>query len=192
MFMFGNLQQLHAPRPAGLTSDTRYYYVVLAVTAACCAAVVFVRRSRLGRLLRALSESPAALAAHGTDVNVTRVFVFCISEILAGVARAVIGPVTESATGPTFDFSISLMLVAVLAVAGANPLLSAFVAAALHIVVPSYLTDATLVRYSPILFGVAAIATAAGSARVVHRWLDSRRGAERAASTRVRTRLVTA
>ena len=41
-------------------------------------------------MLRALSDSPTALVTHGLSVNVTRLLVFCLSGVLAGVAGALI------------------------------------------------------------------------------------------------------
>ena len=58
--------------------------------------VVGVRRSRLGRLLRGLSDSPAALEAHGANTRLTRLYVFCISAGIAAVGGVLIGGVTQT------------------------------------------------------------------------------------------------
>ncbi|HWE65084.1 MAG TPA: ABC transporter permease [Acidimicrobiales bacterium] len=162
--MFGFSDSRTAPRPhlgaLHLGTDTGYYYVILAVTLACCALVVLVQRSRLGRLLRALGDSPVALDAHGTNTNLIRLLVFCISAGLAGIAGALSGPVTGFANGLSFDYSVSLLLIAVLALAGRRTIVSAFIAGALIEVVPGYITNATVSTYIPAIFGLAAIAVA--------------------------------
>jgi branched-subunit amino acid ABC-type transport system permease component len=160
-WMFGPGNQIKVPRPAlgslKTGTDTGYYYVVLAVAVACSVLVVLVRRSRLGRLLRGLADSPEALTAFGTSTNVTLLAVFSISAFLAGVAGAVAGPITRSATGFSFRFDISLVLLAVLAMAGRQPILSAYLAAFFYVVGPSYITNQTLSDLTPVLFGGAAI-----------------------------------
>lgn len=190
--MFGAANSLEVRRPTlfglHLTTDIRYYYVVLAVTLLCCAAVVVVRRSRLGRFLRALADSPAALTAHGVNTNLTRLFVFCISAFLAGLAGALLGPVTGSASALSFDFFVSLLLLAVLAITGRQPVLSAFVAAGLYAVAPSYLTTAKASTYAQLTFGVLAVGAAVVGQRAAAVVRPSRRVDERAGAGRVMAR----
>ena len=183
-FMFGKALSVHAPRPHlggfRLDTDTGYYYVVLAVGAACCGLILAVRRSRLGRLLAALSQSPTALEAHGTDTNLTRLFVFCISAFLAGIGGALIGPVTGFATAVSFNFTISLVMLAVLWLAGSRPLLAPVVAAGLYLVAPSYSTSPTVSAYTPVAFGVLAILVAVRfGGRLVEATARGQRTAER-------------
>ena len=54
-------------------SDKSYYYLCLVLTVVVAGLVVAVTRSRLGRLLRAMADSPTGLATTGTSINVTRV-----------------------------------------------------------------------------------------------------------------------
>ncbi len=67
-YMFGNLGLgVRVPMPVfralGLTqSDKSYYYLCLALAVVVMVFVIAVGRSRLGRLLRALSDSPTGLA----------------------------------------------------------------------------------------------------------------------------------
>lgn len=170
-FMFGVLNRVTVPRPKILgidfTSDRGYYYLALIVTLLACAVVLVVRRSRLGMLLRALSDSPDALDAHGTNTNVTRVLVFCIAALLAGVGGAVLAGVPESASGSaggTFDFTVSLVFVAVLGFCGRRPLLAPFLAAFLYQVVKIYpgFNDPTVIKYQGAIFGLLAVAVAIG------------------------------
>jgi branched-subunit amino acid ABC-type transport system permease component len=181
--MFGSSQAASAPRPAGASGDTAYYYVVLLVAAFAVLIMVLTRRSRLGRLLRGLADSPAALAAHGASTSVVRLFAFCISAFLAGLGGAVLAPVTGSATGGTFNFGVSLTILAVLVIAGRRAIPAMLVAAALYIVVPGYITNATLLGYLPVAFGVAAIVAGTGALGAVRRAIDgTRRALERTAA----------
>jgi branched-subunit amino acid ABC-type transport system permease component len=162
--MFGARGLRSAPRPkldllVNAAGDRGFYFVVLAVVLLSCVLVAVLLRSRLGRLLRALGDSPTALLTQGLAVNTTRVAVFCLSAFLAGIAGALLvaapGQVSRVGFGP-FE---SLMWVAVLAIAGRRVLPGAFVAAALLVLLPSYLPDSFL-EYQPLMFGVLALVTA--------------------------------
>jgi branched-subunit amino acid ABC-type transport system permease component len=192
--MFGGAGTiLRAARPVFGRSDTAYYYVVLAVATLCALLVIGVRRARLGRLLRGLADEPDALAALGTETNITRLLVFCISAFLAGIGGALIAPVTGAVTAPSFDFSVSLLLIAVLFVAGRQPILGAVIAAALYIVGPSYLTGSRAPADVAVAFGVAAVfAATLGGYPIVTRLAASKKTAERAARRPLRTRAVQA
>src|SRR5262249_59430244 len=74
--MFGiSTQGLYMPMPhlnwMKVDSDKGFYYVVLIILVITAIAVAAITRSRLGRLLRALSDSPNALTMAGTNVTVT-------------------------------------------------------------------------------------------------------------------------
>jgi branched-subunit amino acid ABC-type transport system permease component len=198
--MFGILNRVEVPRPVILgidfTSDRGYYYLALLVALAACGMVLIVRRSRLGMLLRALSDSPDALDAHGTNTNVTRVLVFCIASFLAGIGGGVLAGVPESASGAaggTFDFTVSLVFVAVLGFCGRRPLLSPFIAAFLFQVVKIYppFSDPTFLKYQGVLFGLLAIGGAVAPAVTLRR-IGGRRAAERGANGPVQARVMDA
>jgi branched-subunit amino acid ABC-type transport system permease component len=192
ILMFGGTFAIRSPRPhlGGLHTDTDvgYYHVVLAVTVACCALVVLVRRSRIGRLLRAFADSPTAVDAHGTNTNELKVLVFSVSAFMAGIAGALIGPITGTAAAASgidvggFDSSVSLLLITVLFVAGRQPIFSAVLGAVLLVIIPSYATGDTAIKWNPIIFGSLAIVTAILGGRSMVEWLrSSRRLRERAA-----------
>lgn len=177
--MFGRHDLLIAPRPSIAGSDRAYYYVVLGVAVLACVLVVVILRSRLGRLLRGLADSPVALSVHGTNVDVTRVLVFCISAFLAAVAGAMIGPLSGSINGVPFQALTSLTLLVVLAIAGPGNLSAAFVAAAAYIVVPSYIDNPTFSQWLQLVFGASALGIAIASGRA------KRARAERLGATRL-------
>ena len=185
--MFGVLNRVVVPRPRILgidfTTDTRYYYLALIMAALTSLAVVVVLRSRLGSLLRALSDSPDALDAHGTNTTVTRVLVFVIAAFLAGVGGGVLAGVPQSASGSaggTFDYTVSLVFVAVLGFCGRRPILSPLLAAFLFQVVKIYpgFSDPTFIKYQGAIFGALALSVAIAPGLNLNR-LVGRRGFER-------------
>jgi branched-subunit amino acid ABC-type transport system permease component len=175
--MFGALGNRDGARPdfAGLSSDAGYFYLCLAAGALAVAAVVAIKRSRLGRLLNALADSPIALATHGTSTQITRVLVFCISASMAAVGGALLvgvtGSVSSSGTSAVALVSFnSLLWLVVLSFVGRSPLVAPVLSAFVLVVAPSYITDPRTVRVQTLVFGVLAIATAVYGP-VVSRWV---------------------
>lgn len=162
-FLFGSGGHvLHMPRPHILLlgTDKGFYFVLLASFGLAAAAVVWIERSRLGRLLRGLADSPLALQTNGANVNITRVIVFCISAFLAGISGALVSQLAGTVTADSYQPLDSLILIAVLAVVSRRTIPAALLASGAFIVVPAYINNATLSEYLPLLFGVAAILAA--------------------------------
>jgi ABC-type branched-subunit amino acid transport system permease subunit len=156
----GGLGSLPAPRPSFARSEKAYFYVVLGFVIACVLLVLAVQRSRLGRLLRAMADSPLALSTYGTNVTVIKVAVFCISAFLAGLSGALLAPINGTASAGGFGAFASLLLLVVLSIAPGREVTAAFGAATALIVLPSYLTNSTLNEYLPVAFGLCAVIVA--------------------------------
>lgn len=184
--MFGQIDSVTVNRPHLLginaTSDRAYYYLALIMAAVCAAIVIGVRRSRLGRLLRGLSDSPASLEAHGTNTRITRLFVFCISAGIAAIGGVVIAGVTQSAGGTAggpFGYFNSAVLLAILAFCGSqaliSPAIAAFVFEVLKVYGPS--NSSWFTNYEGCFFGLLAIVVAVAPG--IRPSFSSRRSAER-------------
>ena len=162
--MFGpTVGGVHTPRPhvsiggLDLSSGKGFYFLVIVAAAATTFLIIAIERGRMGRLLAALRDSPTALEVHGTDVNVVRTVVFCISAALAGAAGALTGSLYGYAVGPEFDWFQSLVLaVLILIVVGGAPWY-ALLAAAGQVLIPSYVSYTNVANYEFILFGIFAI-----------------------------------
>ena len=111
--MFGGLTPIVAPRPSFAESDEAFYYFVLVCVVLTVLLIGLLNRSRLGRLLRGMADSPLALQTQGTTVNMPRLMVFAISAFLAGVAGGLASMVHFS-TATIFPAAESLTIVAVL------------------------------------------------------------------------------
>jgi ABC-type branched-subunit amino acid transport system ATPase component/ABC-type branched-subunit amino acid transport system permease subunit len=163
-------------RPAFAQSDIAYYYLLLVFAAAAGLLAVWLVRSRLGRLLRGMSDSPLALATHGTSVVTTRVLVFCIAAFLAGCSGALYGGAVHAVTSADFDAFSSLTFLALLAIVPGREPWYGFAAAFSLAVIPSWISgSATVTDWLNVLFGVAAVQIAIGLAprnERLHRLLD--------------------
>jgi ABC-type branched-subunit amino acid transport system permease subunit len=177
MFGVGGNMLIDRPHLLGLDTETDKgsYYTALIIALACLGIIVATMRSRLGRLLRAYGDSPQAMLAHGANTRVTSVWVFCISAFIAAIGGALLGATTAAAGAVSFDYNISLILVAVLAASTLftlgrrSPIGTAIIGALLYVVLKVYITDSFFVRYQGVGFGLLALAVACGPGMKVFR-----------------------
>jgi branched-subunit amino acid ABC-type transport system permease component len=167
-FMFGASGTRPAPRPGvfGLASDSRFFYLAAGIAALACVLAGLLCRSRLGRLLRAMSDSPLGLSTFGLSVNVTRVLVFCLSAVIAAEGGALLAAGGGSASAVGFDATRSLLWLAALAIGGRGLIKPALVAVTGLAVAPSYFPT-LFADWGAALFGAAALVAAlAGDGRL--------------------------
>jgi ABC-type branched-subunit amino acid transport system permease subunit len=111
----------------------------------------------LGRLLRALADSPTAVESIGINPTASRVLVFCLSAFLAAIAGGLLGTLTKVVNPASFGFFQSLLWITVLVTAGVSTLGGSALAAFLLVSTPAILTGGTFVEWQPVAFGVAAM-----------------------------------
>jgi ABC-type branched-subunit amino acid transport system permease subunit len=164
-FFFGQSDGIPMPRPDfwRFSSDRGYYYAELVVACGCALLVVVIERSRLGRLLRGLADSPIALTTLGANANVTRIIAFSVSAFLAGVSGALLGAQFQTIDQNSFAVFSSLILVAVLAISGRSTIRAAVIGSLLFTVMPGYVNHAEFNQWLPLIFGSAALVAAVGS-----------------------------
>jgi ABC-type branched-subunit amino acid transport system ATPase component/branched-subunit amino acid ABC-type transport system permease component len=162
-FMFGSVGLgVQVPMPdfpaLGLDgSDTSYYYLCLILTVVVTGIVIVIGRSRLGRLSRALGDSPRGLSTTGTSINVTRVLVFCLSAFLAAIAGVLAAGAIGQASGSSYQPIQSLTYFALVIITLGGAPWYALTAAAGLVLVPSYLTSVNTSNWLQVIFGVSAI-----------------------------------
>jgi ABC-type branched-subunit amino acid transport system ATPase component/branched-subunit amino acid ABC-type transport system permease component len=164
-YMFGaNNLGLTEPRPhlswLAIGTDKGFYYVVLALATLTAVLVVTLNRSRLGRLLRGIADSPTALETSGTSVNVTRVIVFCLSAFLAAVGGALAGVSQSTVSATSYQPLLSLTYFAlIIIVVGSEPWYAVISAGAL-VLIPSYISGSNVTTVLQLAFGATAILAA--------------------------------
>jgi ABC-type branched-subunit amino acid transport system permease subunit len=172
-WMFGVGQVLtRRPQVLGLDKDKHFYYLLLLIAVLAVGVVALAERSRLGRLLRGLADSPVALTTLGTNVNVSRVIVFCLSTFLAGISGATNAALYSSVNQYSFNYVESLVALAVMAISGRRTLTVAIVAPILLYVVPGYIDDPKINYILQIGFGLAAVVAAGISQGSLARFID--------------------
>jgi branched-subunit amino acid ABC-type transport system permease component len=180
--MFGKSISVEVGRPqlfGDPATDRQLYYLFLVIAAVVCAALVALNRSRLGRLLRGLSETPTMLATQGLAVSSIRMLGFCISAFFAGVAGAMLITQTGSASGVGYGPIQSLLLLAILGLSGTGLIRSAAVAAALYAVLPAYATQLNS-EWQSVAFGTVAMISAIllANREAMQRWFSASASAD--------------
>ncbi len=163
-FMFGpTTAGIPVPRPnfsiAGFNfgTDTGFYYVILFFAVLAGLTMVLIMRSRLGRVLGAMSDSPVALETLGTSINLSKLLVFCISSFIAAISGALAASLFSFAVGSEFSSFSSLTLLALVAIIPIGAPWFALLAGAGLEVIPAYINLGKVNDYFSILFGVSAI-----------------------------------
>ncbi|HLN16321.1 MAG TPA: ATP-binding cassette domain-containing protein [Acidimicrobiales bacterium] len=166
---------LEAPRPDlgpfNSNDDATFYVVLLVMFLLAVGLTTSIRRARLGRLLRALGDSPRALQTQGTAINITKVTVFCISAFLAGIGGCLLMSQERFLDATPFSSTSSLTLVVVLLTLRVAEPYSSLAAAGALIVLPSFLNPTAQIWWLDIGFGAAAVLVAvSSSAAWLPRW----------------------
>ncbi|WP_236791999.1 branched-chain amino acid ABC transporter permease/ATP-binding protein [Amycolatopsis sp. GM8] len=166
-YMFGDLGLgVTVNRPDStvidFTSDENYYYLVLVICLLFTGLLVAISRSRLGRLLRGLADSPTGLATSGASINVTRVLVFCLSAFIAGIAGvldagALAAGGSATINGQSYPPLQSLIYFTLIIISVGGVPWYALVTGMLTMLIPSYLPSTQTSYWLTVLFGVFAL-----------------------------------
>ena len=122
--------------PIELTSDRARFMVAAAGFAGFAVFVLVIRRGRFGRLLAAMSDSPAAAATLGMSILRTKVAVFALSGGMAGAAGALFGVTRGSAGAVDFDVIRSLFIFLLATIGGITTVTGAFIGGVVSTVLP--------------------------------------------------------
>jgi ABC-type branched-subunit amino acid transport system permease subunit len=118
----------------------------------------------LGRVLRALADSPTASQSLGVNPVSTKVLAFSIAAFLAAIAGGLLATLTQAISAASFDYSLSLLWVTVLVTGGATTLRGVVYAALLLIAAPYVLgnvvSSTAVAEWLPVTFGLTAIVMA--------------------------------
>ena len=158
--VFGSHGAASVARPSLFATDKAFYYFAVAVVVAGLVLIEVVRATRLGRVLRAMADSPVALQSIRINPTASRVMVFCLSAFLAAISGGLLGSLIRSINLASFGFFQSLIWLTVLVMAGASSLGGAVLAAVLLVAAPAVFTSSTVTEWQPVAFGLGAVVLA--------------------------------
>lgn len=137
---FGDLGGLTAGRPSlaglDLTGDGAFVFTTAVLFVALAVALLAVRRARLGRILVAIRDSPAACSTLGLNMNWLRVGVFAASAGIAGLSGAMFAGLRGTISTDDFMLFASLSMVLVAFAWGITTVTGALVAATFLMFMP--------------------------------------------------------
>jgi branched-chain amino acid transport system permease protein len=107
-----------ALRPPAFQDGYRYYLLCLGFLALVVWLDRRLTRSKAGRALAALRESPRVAASYGIDVRAYILLAFAVSGVFAGVAGALMAHHDEVIVGSSFDFRLALLFILMTVVGG--------------------------------------------------------------------------
>ncbi len=149
------------PRPDWAQSDRAYYYVVLGFVLVTAVVMMAIQRSRLGRMLRGMSDSQTAVSMMELNTSVSKIIVFCISGFFAGLGGILYGAAARFASygGQKYTTFFAFLLFGVLVLAPlALPWYALFGVVAT--LIPSWIPGNHASSWENIIFGVFAVVVA--------------------------------
>ena len=184
--VFGVSLSLNVARPhlPGISMyNDRYYFVALAVVfTAIAVGLVAVRRSRFGRRMLAISDSPSACLTLGVDMTMSKLAVFTVSAGIAGLGGALYAGAQGAVSPNDFQFLLSLTLLLLAVAWGIRTTAGMFAAGIVLALQPLLSQHLTHPRDAfSLLVGLAAIAVSQnpegtfGGNTPLQMWRDRRR-----------------
>jgi len=112
--VFGVSLSLSVARPhlplVSVTSDRRYFAFLCIVFTAIAIGLLALRRSRFGRRMLAITDSPSACLTLGVDMTRSKLAIFTLSAAIAGLGGALYGGAQSAVSPNDFPFILSLTL----------------------------------------------------------------------------------
>lgn len=149
------------PRPDWASSDEAFYYLLVALFVVTAALLTWLDRSRFGRMLRGLSDSPTALKTMGLTLSSTRILMFAVSGFFAGVSGILYGSTVGFAAYSDVNYTSfqSLVLLAILIISPFGVPWYALFAAPV-VIIPAYISGEAVPNWLNVAFGVFAVIVA--------------------------------
>lgn len=135
-YLFGLGNTLSAHRVFGLTNDRAYVTLIAVVFVLIALALLAVRRGRIGRVLIAIRDSPAAVGTLGLNQKVVRVAVFAGSSFIAGIAGGLLAGLQGQIQATDFELFVSLPLLLLAVVGGVTSVTGAAIGGFLLMLLP--------------------------------------------------------
>lgn len=130
---------------------TPYYYLVLVFVGITAYFLLRLSDSRLGRALVAIREDELAASCMGIPVLKTKLYAFGVSSFIAGVAGSIFAAKQTIVTPDSFDFVLSVFLLAMVVLGGLGNIWGAVLGALVLGILPELLRGFS--SYRMLIFG---------------------------------------
>ncbi|MQA87638.1 MAG: inner-membrane translocator [Streptosporangiales bacterium] len=133
---FGLGESLPVPRPREFAGEGAYAVFVAAVFVVMAAGLLALRRGRIGRMLVAMRDSPAACATLGLNQRGLRIGLFAASAGMAGLAGGLFGGLRGTIGAADFQVFKSLPLLLLAVVGGVTSVTGALLGGLVLMLLP--------------------------------------------------------
>ncbi len=150
---------LDVPAPAifgyAFNSPTKLFYLVLAFVVLSVLFLSNVVKSRPGRMLIAMRDSPLAASSMGINVPRLKVLAFAVSAAMSALGGALYAPIINFISVEHFTLWLSITFISMIVVGGLGSITGSFLGAAFVVLVPELLRG--FGAYHQIIYGMAMI-----------------------------------
>jgi branched-chain amino acid transport system permease protein len=120
-------------------SDQRNYYMIWIITLAVMLLSINLSQSRIGRALRAISDSEVAARVMGVNARVLKVQIFTVSAVISAIAGSLYAHTMTFISPASFGFNFSIELVTMVIIGGLGSIYGSFLGAAILTILPEFL-----------------------------------------------------
>lgn len=132
-----------------------YYYLVLAIVVLTVVMLRRLEQSPLGRAWVAMREDELAASSMGVNLLWAKLMAFAIGGFIAGIAGSIFAAKQGTVSPDSFDFVVSVMVLAMLVLGGLGNITGAILGAFVLSLLPEFLRGFDI--YRMLLFGLAMI-----------------------------------
>lgn len=133
-----------------------YYYLVLFLLIVIIFITSRLECSRLGRALAAVREDEVAASSMGINTVSIKLLAFSFGSCLAGVAGSIFAAKQGTVTPDSFDFTLSVMVLAMVVLGGMGSIRGSIAGALILTILPEFLREFSVYRI--LIFGIALVA----------------------------------
>lgn len=155
----GGAYGLDVPAPAifgyVFNSPTKLFYLVLAFVVLSVLFLSNVVKSRPGRMLIAMRDSPLAASSMGINVPRLKVLAFAVSAAMSALGGVLYAPIINFISVEHFTLWLSITFISMIVVGGLGSITGSFLGAAFVVLVPELLRG--FGAYHQIIYGMAMI-----------------------------------
>ena len=137
------------------SSPSKLYYLVLVIVVLAVLFISNVVRSRPGRMLVAMRDSPLAASSMGIDVSRMKVLAFAVSAAMAALGGVLYAPIINFISVEHFTLWLSITFISMIVVGGLGSITGSFLGAAFVVMVPELLRG--FGAYHQIIYGLAMV-----------------------------------
>jgi branched-chain amino acid transport system permease protein len=132
-----------------------YYFLAFGLVSLVVFAMHKLENSRIGRTWIAVREDELAASSVGVNVNKTKLLACGLGAAIAGIAGCLFAAKQGSVSPDSFDFIVSVMVVAMVVLGGFGSIAGAILGAVVLTVLPEMFRE--MATYRMLLFGLAMI-----------------------------------